>query len=373
MANGPDGCLWVVDMCRELIEGAAFLPPQILKHMDVASGVDRGRIWRIVPEGHQPEHRPGWARRRRPSWSRCWSTPTAGTATRPRGCCTSGKTGRRSRPCGSSPPDSKQPVGRAHAFAALAGLGALEPGDVLAALGDPDPRVREHALRLAEPFCRTDERDSRPDDGRWPAIPTRWSATSSRSRWVRCRATGRRGTGRAGDPRRVRSLDADGDPQLGDGMHRRGLHRPGRRRRLPGLGAWPCLPDGPGRHRPALADRPDDLAAILAALDGPLAGEPALARGIVLALMDKDFARGAGPAGRQPGRTGPVDPRSPCWPTPARRPMDEGKSVAARRTAVRCAAVRRAAGSRGTAGRAPGPATAGGRAGGGHRDPGPLR
>ena len=27
MANGPDGCLWVIDMYRELIEGAAFLPP----------------------------------------------------------------------------------------------------------------------------------------------------------------------------------------------------------------------------------------------------------------------------------------------------------------------------------------------------------
>src|SRR5439155_635556 len=29
-ANGPDGCLYVVDMYRELIEGAAFLPPQLL-------------------------------------------------------------------------------------------------------------------------------------------------------------------------------------------------------------------------------------------------------------------------------------------------------------------------------------------------------
>ncbi len=55
MANGPDGCLWVVDMCRELIEGAAFLPPQILKHMDVGSGVDRGRIWRVVPVGYTPK------------------------------------------------------------------------------------------------------------------------------------------------------------------------------------------------------------------------------------------------------------------------------------------------------------------------------
>ena len=33
----------------ELIEGAAFLPPQLLKLADVAGGIDRGRIWRIVP------------------------------------------------------------------------------------------------------------------------------------------------------------------------------------------------------------------------------------------------------------------------------------------------------------------------------------
>ena len=48
-AHAPDGALYVVDMYRELIEGAAFLPPQILQHMNVASGMDRGRIYRIVP------------------------------------------------------------------------------------------------------------------------------------------------------------------------------------------------------------------------------------------------------------------------------------------------------------------------------------
>src|SRR5262245_54785027 len=49
-ANGPDGCLHVIDMCRELIEGAAFLAPQVLKHVDPSAGIDRGRIWRVVPE-----------------------------------------------------------------------------------------------------------------------------------------------------------------------------------------------------------------------------------------------------------------------------------------------------------------------------------
>src|SRR4029078_12116890 len=48
-ATAPDGCLYVVDMYRELIEGAAFLPPQLLKFVDLAGGIDRRRIWRIVP------------------------------------------------------------------------------------------------------------------------------------------------------------------------------------------------------------------------------------------------------------------------------------------------------------------------------------
>ena len=57
-ANGPDGCLYVVDMYRELIEGAAFLPPQLLKLVDVAGGIDRGRIWRIVPDNFKRPNPP---------------------------------------------------------------------------------------------------------------------------------------------------------------------------------------------------------------------------------------------------------------------------------------------------------------------------
>src|SRR5262245_37154145 len=56
-ANAPDGCLYVIDMYRELIEGAAFLAPRVLKHVDPSAGIDKGRIWRIVPEGNK--RRPG--------------------------------------------------------------------------------------------------------------------------------------------------------------------------------------------------------------------------------------------------------------------------------------------------------------------------
>jgi putative membrane-bound dehydrogenase-like protein len=46
--NGPDGHLWVLDMYREVIEHPKSLPEPIKKHLDLTSGSDRGRIYRIV-------------------------------------------------------------------------------------------------------------------------------------------------------------------------------------------------------------------------------------------------------------------------------------------------------------------------------------
>jgi len=47
-ANGPDGALWIIDMQREVIEHPASLAPPIKKHLDLTSGRDTGRLWRLV-------------------------------------------------------------------------------------------------------------------------------------------------------------------------------------------------------------------------------------------------------------------------------------------------------------------------------------
>src|SRR5205814_322176 len=151
-ANGPDGCLHVIDMYRELIEGAAFLPPQILKHLDPSSGVERGRIYRIAPKDFkQPkppalgkastaelvgflEHPNGW---HRDTAARLLYQRQDATAVTPLRKLATG---------------SKSPLARMHALYALDGLKALDAAPVLTALADPEPRVREHALRLAEHF-----------------------------------------------------------------------------------------------------------------------------------------------------------------------------------------------------------------------------
>lgn len=51
--NGPDGALYVVDMYRETIEHPWSLPESIKAHLDLNSGNDRGRIWRVVAEDHE--------------------------------------------------------------------------------------------------------------------------------------------------------------------------------------------------------------------------------------------------------------------------------------------------------------------------------
>ncbi|QOV91290.1 c-type cytochrome [Humisphaera borealis] len=55
-ANAPDGTLYVLDVCREVIEHPASLPDSIKQHLDLTSGRDRGRIYRVVPDGYK--HRP---------------------------------------------------------------------------------------------------------------------------------------------------------------------------------------------------------------------------------------------------------------------------------------------------------------------------
>lgn len=66
-ANGPDGCLYICDMYREVIEHPWSLPLGIKKHVDLDSGNDRGRIWRVTPTDFE---RPAFSLNRDSNWQR---------------------------------------------------------------------------------------------------------------------------------------------------------------------------------------------------------------------------------------------------------------------------------------------------------------
>jgi len=152
MANAPDGALYIIDMYREIIEHPWSLPQNLKKHLDLNSGNDRGRIYRVVtPAFKQPAlpklgkapvaelvetlgHANGWHR---------------DTAARllyerqDKACIPLLETFLR---------ESTAPLGRMHALWALEGQNALKPDHVLRGLDDTDERVRENAVLLAERF-----------------------------------------------------------------------------------------------------------------------------------------------------------------------------------------------------------------------------
>lgn len=46
-ANAPDGCLYILDFYREVIEHPQSLPDSIKRHLDLTNGRDKGRIYRV--------------------------------------------------------------------------------------------------------------------------------------------------------------------------------------------------------------------------------------------------------------------------------------------------------------------------------------
>ncbi|MFK7817833.1 MAG: PVC-type heme-binding CxxCH protein [Planctomycetaceae bacterium] len=53
LANAPDGCLYIVDMYRAVIEHPQFMPAELKVRKDLRSGDDRGRIYRVVPKEYE--------------------------------------------------------------------------------------------------------------------------------------------------------------------------------------------------------------------------------------------------------------------------------------------------------------------------------
>ncbi len=153
-ANAPDGTLYIVDVYREVIEHPLSLPPEIKKYLDLTSGRDRGRIYRVVPPGFRQKPLPRLAQATTAELvaqlenPNGWHRDTASRLLYQR------QDPRAIGPLEKLAAESHLPQARMHAMVALAGLKALAPAVVLARLADEHPRVREHAVRLSEGLAR---------------------------------------------------------------------------------------------------------------------------------------------------------------------------------------------------------------------------
>lgn len=148
--NAPDGTLYVLDMYRETIEHPHSIPVEIKQFLDLTSGHDRGRIYRLVSPGTKRIQQPnlgkltnaelitqlasdnGWTRvtAQRLLWERQDRTIIDKLE--------------------KFLQSTKKPLGRLHALYTLQGLNALKVEHIQLCLKNVHPRVRAHAVRLSE-------------------------------------------------------------------------------------------------------------------------------------------------------------------------------------------------------------------------------
>ncbi|MFP6900790.1 MAG: hypothetical protein VCA36_07580, partial [Opitutales bacterium] len=152
LSNGPDGCLYVLDMYREVIEHPWSLPSGIKRHIDLDSGNDRGRIWRITPGDFARPPLPRLAKATSGELVTLLSSPNAWSRETAARLLNERQDLKVIPALSKLALDGESHLGRLHALYVLAGLRKLEPSHLLAAMGDKHPVLREHALKLAEPF-----------------------------------------------------------------------------------------------------------------------------------------------------------------------------------------------------------------------------
>jgi len=147
-ANAPDGTLMVLDMYREVIEHPWSIPPNLKRLIDLNSGNDRGRIYRIAPEGFQTRGMTGPGEASTAELVRLlghangWHRDTASRllhARRDRAAIPALE-----RLAG----ESGNPRGQTHALWALWDLRALRLGHLEAAAASGEAGLRENVARL---------------------------------------------------------------------------------------------------------------------------------------------------------------------------------------------------------------------------------
>jgi mono/diheme cytochrome c family protein len=152
VVNGPDGCLYVVDMYRGIVQHTAFLTHYLvanIKARQLEQPISQGRIWRIVPEGGRKVARtaiPADAASRVKLLAHAdgWVRDTAQRLLVEAGDSAIGPSLKTL-----ATDVQATALGRLHALWTLDGLGLVDAPLIQSALRDAHPQVRAAAARLA--------------------------------------------------------------------------------------------------------------------------------------------------------------------------------------------------------------------------------
>jgi putative membrane-bound dehydrogenase-like protein len=148
--TGPDGALWIADMYRYVIEHPEWIPDEMQQQLDLRAGSDKGRIYRIYPHGVTPRPMPKLATLDAAGLAAELESPNGWVRDKAQQLLIE-RGGSDAVPALENlVRTASRPTARLHALCTLDGLVAVRESVLVAALADPHPGVRRHAVRIAE-------------------------------------------------------------------------------------------------------------------------------------------------------------------------------------------------------------------------------
>ncbi|MCP5536630.1 MAG: discoidin domain-containing protein [Akkermansiaceae bacterium] len=155
--TGPDGCLYIVDMHRGIIQQGNWTRPGsylrgIIDKWGLAKNIGHGRIYRLVHKDHQPGPRPGMLAEKTTDLVKHLAHPNAWWRNTARKLIILRKDRDQAVPALEAlASNQKQPLlARVTALWTLEGMSAVKPGLLTTMLGESHPRILTAAIRIAE-------------------------------------------------------------------------------------------------------------------------------------------------------------------------------------------------------------------------------
>jgi putative membrane-bound dehydrogenase-like protein len=154
LKTGPDGALYIADMYRLVIEHPEWIPAEMQKRLDLRAGADKGRIYRVYPEGATLRRIPSLAKLNLSELTAAMDSPNGWQRDTVQRLML--ERGASAGTLFTVAKESKFPQARVQALWTLQRLRGVATA-LPFALRDGDARVREHAILLSEAISQFEE------------------------------------------------------------------------------------------------------------------------------------------------------------------------------------------------------------------------
>lgn len=157
--NGPDGALYIVDMHHGILQHRIFLT-SYLRAQSESRGLEKptglGRIFRVVAEGKSPKP-VNLAKANSAELVNDLSHPNGWVRDTAQRLLVERNEAKTIPLLKAKAVSDNNPLGRIHALWTLDGIGQTDKATLFSALASPNPKVRATAIRLSEPFFRSQD------------------------------------------------------------------------------------------------------------------------------------------------------------------------------------------------------------------------